>query len=137
MEVHVHILEPRPGAALKVFPRKAEEQIPRGGDYLTARIFLEALEEGRQPEHPYNLRAAIAMSSVAILAHRSMLEGGNPYDIPDFTREEDRKLYENDCLSPFYYTDGTAPTLPTCSVTDFAPTEEQMTLLRKLVMEEE
>ena len=108
-----------------------------GGDYLTARIFMEAMKEGRQPEHPYNLHSAIAMSSVAILAHRSMLEGGKPYDIPDFTREEDRKLYENDRLSPFHYTDGTTPTLPTCSVTDFAPTEEQVALFRKLVMEEE
>lgn len=98
---------------------------------------MEALEEGRLPEHPYDLHSAIAMSSVAILAHRSMLEGGNPYDIPDFNREEDRKLYENDRLSPFHYTDGTTPTLPTCSVTDFAPTEEQMALFRKLVMEEE
>ncbi len=40
------------------------------------------------------------MSSVAILAHRSMLEGGVPYDIPDFTREAGRRLYENDRLPP-------------------------------------
>ena len=97
-----------------------------GGDYLTARIFLECIRENKQPEHPYNITSAIAMSSVAILAHRSMLEGGKPYDIPDFTREEDRKLYENDRLSPFYGTDGTEPTLPCCSHTDFKPTEAQV-----------
>ena len=97
-----------------------------GGDYLTARIFLECIRENKQPEHPYNITSAIAMSSVAILAHRSMLEGGKPYDIPDFTREEDRKLYENHRLSPFYGTDGTEPTLPCCSHTDFKPTEAQV-----------
>ena len=52
------------------------------------------------------------MASVAILAHRSTLEGGKPYDIPDFHKEEDRKKFENDTLSPFWGTDGTAPTIP-------------------------
>lgn len=36
------------------------------------------------------------MSSVAILGHRSMLEGGKPFDIPDFKNESDCNLYEND-----------------------------------------
>ena len=30
-----------------------------------------------------------------------MLEGGMPYDIPDFRKEEDRIKYENDDLSPY------------------------------------
>lgn len=108
-----------------------------GGDYLTARIFLEAMETGCQPEHPYNLHAALAMSSVAILAHRSMLEGGKPYDIPDFSGEEDRVKYENDRLTPFRGSDDEEPTLPVCSQPDFAPSNEQMALYRKLVMDEE
>lgn len=116
---------------------KIEQSGHGGSDYLTARLFVEAMEAGRQPEFPYNLHAAIAMSSVAILAHRSVLAGGQPFDIPDFTREEDRKRYENDYLSPAYRPDGTPPTLPNSSVPDFAPTEEQIALFRKLVMEEE
>ena len=87
-----------------------------GGDYLTARMFLDCIREGKQPEHPFDIHSAIAMSSVAILAHRSMLEGGKPYDIPDFTKPEDCALYENDRLTPYYGTDGATPSLPCCSI---------------------
>ena len=97
-----------------------------GSDYLTARMFLECLEENRQPEHPFDLKSAIAMSSVAILGHRSVLNGGKPYAIPDFDREADCALYENDHLSPFYGSDGTAPTIPCCSHPDYAPTQSQV-----------
>ncbi len=102
-----------------------------GGDYLTARMFLDCIREGKQPEHPFNIHSAIAMSSVAILAHRSMLEGGKPYDIPDFTKPEDCALYENDRLSPYYGTDGSEPTLPCCSHPDYKPTEKQLQLYKE------
>ena len=92
------------------------------------------MEEGRQPEFPFDYKSAIAMSSVAILAHRSMLEGGRPYDIPDCEVAEDRARYENDYLSPFFSANGDAPTLPCCSHTDFAPTEEQVKLFKKQVL---
>ncbi|MBQ4087606.1 MAG: Gfo/Idh/MocA family oxidoreductase [Clostridia bacterium] len=107
-----------------------------GGDYLTARLFIEALEAGKEPEHPYDIYSAINMSSVAILSHRSMLEGGMPYDIPDFHLEESRAAYENDRQTPFYGTDGSKPNIPCCSQTDYAPTEEQMKLFREMVMDE-
>ena len=97
-----------------------------GSDYLTARMFLECIEEGHQPEHPFHVHSAVAMSSVAILAHRSMLEGGKPYEIPDFHTEEARKQYENDRLTTFYGTDGTEPDLPCCSHPDYRPTDAQM-----------
>ncbi len=104
-----------------------------GGDYLTARTFLECIAVGKQPPHPFHLHAAIAMSSVAILGHRSVLAGGVAFDIPDFRREEDCALYENDHASPFFGEDGTPPTLPCCSHPDFAPTDEQVELFRKVV----
>ncbi|MBQ1955556.1 MAG: Gfo/Idh/MocA family oxidoreductase [Clostridia bacterium] len=104
-----------------------------GGDFLTARIFIDSIKEGRQPEHPFDLYSAVAMSSVAILAHRSVLENGKPFDIPDFRKEEDCKLYENDRLTPFYAPDGSEPTLPCCSNPDFKPTETQVSLYRKAV----
>lgn len=107
-----------------------------GADYLTARMFLDCIREGKQPEHPFDLHSAIAMSSVAILAHRSVLEGGKPFDIPDFRRDEDCALYENDRLSPFLGDNGEAPTLPCCSKTDFKPTEEQRKLYSEMVMGE-
>ncbi len=63
------------------------------------------------------------MSSVGILAHCSVLDRGEPYDIPDFRNEEDRKLYKNDFLTPFPGDDGTPPTLPCCSNTEYKPTD--------------
>lgn len=97
-----------------------------GGDYIVARMFLDCIREGKQPEHPYDIYSAVNMASVAILAHRSILNGGQPYDIPDFRLEECRKQYENDRHTPFYGTDGSKPDIPCCSVTDYKPTEEQM-----------
>ena len=97
-----------------------------GGDYIVARMFLDCIKEGRQPEHPYDIYSAVAMSSVAILAHRSILNGGATYEIPDFRLEECRKQYENDRQTPFYGSDGSEPNIPCCSVTDYRPTEEQL-----------
>ncbi len=97
-----------------------------GGDYIVARMFLDCIREGKQPEHPYDIYSAVNMASVAILAHLSILNGGQPYDIPDFHLEECRKQYENDRHTPFYGTDGSEPDIPCCSVTDYKPTDEQM-----------
>ena len=102
-----------------------------GGDYLAARIFVECIKENKQPEHPYDIYSSVNMSSVAILAHRSVLEGGMPYDIPDFKLEENRLAYENDRLTPFYSEDGSEPTLPCCSHPDFKPTDKQIELYKK------
>ena len=104
-----------------------------GSDYVTARMFIECIKQGKQPEHPFDLKSAIAMSSVAILAHRSSLQGGKPYEIPDFSKAEDREKYENDYLSPYYKTDGTEPTMPCCSHPDYAPTDLQVQLYKDLV----
>lgn len=97
-----------------------------GGDYIVARMFLDCIKEKKEPEFPYDIHSAVTMASVAILAHRSILNGSQPYDIPDFHLEECRKEYENDRLTPFYGTDGSEPTIPCCSKTDYKPTEEQL-----------
>lgn len=97
-----------------------------GGDYLVSRMFIDCIKENRQPEHPYDIYSAVTLSSVAILAHRSILNGGAPYDIPDFHSEECRKQYENDRLTPFFGTDGSKPNIPCCSKTDYKPSEEQL-----------
>ena len=102
-----------------------------GSDFLTVRTFMECVEAGKQPPHPFDFYSALTMSSVAILAHRSVMEGGRVYDLPDFRREEDRVLYENDDLTPFWGDDGSAPTLPCCSHPDYKPTERQMELYLK------
>jgi hypothetical protein len=75
------------------------------------------------------------MSSAAILSHRSMLEGGKPYDIPDFTVEADCKKYENDRATPFYSEDENAERIPCCSHVDYKPSENKLSLYRKMLEE--
>ena len=103
-----------------------------GADYITARMFLECIEEGLKPEHPFHVHSAVAMSSVAILAHRSMLAGGKPYEIPDFHTEEARRQYENDRLTTFIGADGKEPDLPVCSHPDYRPTETQFRMYQDI-----
>ena len=88
-----------------------------GGDFFVVREFLNCIRENRRPE--FDVYFATTMASVAILGHRSMLENGVPYDIPDFRKEEDRVKYENDTLSPFYGTDGTEPTIAATNHPDY------------------
>ena len=104
-----------------------------GGDYLVARMFIDCIRKNRQPEFPFDLYSSVNMSSVAILAQRSVLNGGRPYDIPDFTCEEDCKKYENDYESPFYCSDGRVPTIPCCTNPDYKPTEKQLELFREAI----
>lgn len=104
-----------------------------GGDFITARMFLDCIRSGELPEHPFNVYAATAMSSVAILAHRSVMNGGGTYDIPDFRSEASRKSWENDRESPFYLEDGTAPTIPCCSHPDYRPTPAQLERYRSVM----
>ena len=53
-----------------------------GGDFCVARKFLECVRTNTPPE--MDVYFATRLASVAILSHRSLLEGGMPYDIPDF-----------------------------------------------------
>ncbi len=99
-----------------------------GGDFKTVRLFLECIREKKQPPMPFDVYSATTMSSVAILGHRSVLNGGKVYDIPDFKKEEDRALYENDNLTPFWGEDGSAPNIPCCSHPEYKPSEKQMEL---------
>lgn len=104
-----------------------------GGDFYVIKEFFDCIRENRRPYMDEYF--ATTCSSVAILAHRSMLEKGVPYDIPDFHREADRKKYENDNLSPFPDKDVIYPELPCCSHPDFKPTAEQYDKYLELVKE--
>ena len=112
---------------------KDEELIKKaghgGGDFFVARVFLDCIRKNKKPEMDEYF--ATRLASVAILSHRSMLENGVPYDIPDFKKEEDRKKYENDTLSPFWYSDGTPPSMPCTSVKGYEPSELQFENYRK------
>lgn len=84
-----------------------------GGDFFVIREFFNCIRENKKPL--FDVFFATKMASTAILSHRSLLEYGVPYDIPDFRREEDRKKYENDTLTPFYDSNGNKPTIDACS----------------------
>lgn len=100
----------------------AEEAGHGGSDFWVVYYFVKALEEGKAPY--WDVYRATAMASVAILGWRSILNGNMAYDIPDFRREEDRKLYENDRVSPFPDENGEVDIR--CSSIPYAPSEEDM-----------
>lgn len=104
-----------------------------GGDYLTARMFVECIRENKQPEHPFDIYSAVTMSSVAILAHRSILQGGAAIEIPNFKNEQELTKYENDVASPFYYEDGREPNIPCCSHPEYKPTDKQLKKYLELI----
>ncbi len=95
-----------------------------GGDYFIIREFFNSIRENRKPM--FDEYFATTMASVAILGHRSALEYGVPYDIPDFHKEEDRVRYENDFLSPCYDSKGNPPTIANTERAEYIPTEETM-----------
>ena len=90
-----------------------------GGDFWVCYHFVRYLAEDIEPF--FHVYRAVAMSAVAICALRSSQNGGVEYTIPDFTKEEDRKLYENDTASPFPNKDGVS-TMP-CGSKPYQPTE--------------
>jgi len=101
-------------------------------DFLTIRYFVECLRENKQPSFPFDIVSAVNMASVAILAHRSVLNGGIPYEIPDLTKPKEIKKYKDDNLSPFWH-DGTPPTIPCCSKPNYKPSRKQIALTFKIL----
>ncbi|MBQ3498024.1 MAG: Gfo/Idh/MocA family oxidoreductase [Clostridia bacterium] len=101
-----------------------------GGDFFVAREFLECIRTGKKPA--FDVYFATTMASVAILAHRSILSGNQPYDIPDFRKEKDRVKYENDHSTPIPFSDGTEPDIP-CNSRPCTPSELQKENYRKAI----
>ncbi len=93
-----------------------------GSDFFVVYNFIKDLEEGREPY--WNVYRATAAASVAILAWRSILNNNACYDIPDFRKEEDRRKYELDNISPF--PDENYKVSVPCSSKPYAPTEEDL-----------
>ena len=107
---------------------KADASLGHGsGDYIVMEKALAAIAAGEEPF--MDVYRSTATSSVAILSWRSILNNNIFYDIPDFRKEEDRKLYENDHLSPFPDKNGHVD-IP-CSSKPYTPSEESMELARK------
>ena len=102
----------------------AEKAGHGGGDFFIVREFFNAIRENRKPM--FDEYFATTMASVAILGHRSAMEYGKPYDIPDFRKEEDRKLWENDFLTPCFDSKGNPPTIANTEKAEYVPNEETM-----------
>ena len=104
-----------------------------GGDFIVIREFFDCIRENKRPIMDEYF--ATAMASVAMLSHRSMLESGVPYDIPDFRKEEDRLKYENDTLSPFFGSDGSSPTITCESHINTHSYEERERIYERIISE--
>lgn len=70
-----------------------------GGDFWTNFEFANAIRRRKQPF--LNVYRGVAMSSVGILAWKSVLENGKQFKIPDFSKESQRRGYVKDDWSPF------------------------------------
>lgn len=70
-----------------------------GGDFWTNFEFANAIRSGEQPF--LDVYRGVAMSSVGILAWKSALQDGMPFEMPDFSKEAARRSYEEDHWSPW------------------------------------
>lgn len=70
-----------------------------GGDFWTNFEFARAIESGQPPF--LDVYRGVAMSSVGILAWKSALVDGEPFEVPDFRREASRKRWAEDHWSPW------------------------------------
>ncbi len=82
-----------------------------GSDFWVTWSFVQDLLNGRQPF--MNVYRATALSAIGILGWRSALDNSKQFDIPDFSKKEDRDRVRNDTLSPIYHL-GQEPTIPNC-----------------------
>ena len=87
--------------------RKAIKSGHGGGDFFTNYHFAQAIRTGKQPY--LNVYRGVAMSCVGILAWKSVLDKGNSYEVPDFSRESSRKKWANDAWRPMDLDDPKAP----------------------------
>jgi len=107
----------------------AEQAGHGGGDFWTNFEFANAIRAGAQPY--LNVYRGVAMSSVGILAWKSALAAGAPFEVPDFSKESSRRKVENDHWSPF--PSHAAPGQPPPSIRGFiAPKPPVVAKARKL-----
>ena len=101
-----------------------------GGDFWTMFYFGKAIRENTQPW--LNVYRACALSSIGILAWKSILNNGAQYDVPDFADEEDRKKYENDTWCPILKEGEDPAGKPARSVSGWTPSEEAHEAAKKV-----
>jgi predicted dehydrogenase len=116
-------------------PHHAEEARAAGhggGDFFVNFDFAEAI---RRNEQPYlNVYRGLEMAMVGILAWRSCLSQGAPFEIPNVRDEAARKLYENDAWSP--WPEDAGPGQPPPSIRGMNPPTEQAVAFARQVWAE-
>ena len=70
-----------------------------GGDFWINKQFIDAIRTGKPPF--FDVYRSVAISSVGILAWKSALEEGTPFEIPDFKKDSERHRWEDDNWSPW------------------------------------
>ena len=99
--------------AAESFPQPTTKSGHAGNcDFWISLYFIKYLRNEVKPF--FDVYKATALSAAGILAHRSILNGGKEYEVPDFTDKRRRRKYEKDTLSPFPKEDGTWD-IPCCS----------------------
>jgi hypothetical protein len=106
----------------------AEKAGHGGGDFWTTYYFAEAIRNGTQPY--FDVYRGVTMSSLGILAWKSVLAKGMQMEIPDFRDEESRKKYENDHFNPFPMEGSQYPNIPVSSVSGFKPSYDDIATAR-------
>ena len=71
---------------------------PEHGDFWTSFHFAHAIRSGQQPF--LDVYRGVTMSSVGILAWKSALQDGTPFEVPDFRAPEARQPHADDHWSP-------------------------------------
>lgn len=77
----------------------AEKAGHGGGDFWTTFHFARAIRSGEPPF--LDVYRGVAMSSVGILAWKSALQDGAPFELPDFKDEASRSRFAADHWSPW------------------------------------
>jgi len=65
-----------------------------GGDFWVLYYFVRAIFEGKPA--PFDIYSASDCTIPGILAYRSQVENGQPFDVPDFRNAEEREAYRDD-----------------------------------------
>ena len=95
-----------------------------GGDFWTPFYFAKAIRENKQPI--MDVYFGVAVSSIGILAWKSALANGQPFDMPDFRDEAVRKLHENDVWNPILKEGMDKNAIPPASTVGYEPSEEDI-----------
>ena len=106
-------LEAPEGLETRPTSEKAKEAINAGhggGDFWIVQNLVDCFANGKPAF--FDVYKGVAMSATGILGWRSALNHGENFKIPDFSKEEERKLVEADDLTPFPDDNGEGATLP-------------------------